>query len=175
MITRTKYFFRYLFNPLCLAILLVALDQGTKYFIRNNFALGETRPVWQYLQITYLTNTGIAFSMFQGANVFFSVFTSVVLLGFIVWFVVNAPGLHGFIKAAAILVISGAAGNLIDRLAYGHVTDFIDVFYGSRHFPAFNVADSCISIGGACLFVWLLLSAKEDMDIKKGNNVSNSD
>jgi signal peptidase II len=109
--------------------------------------------------------------MFQGANVFFSVFTSIVLLGFIVWYAVNAPGLHGFIKAAAILVISGATGNLIDRIVFKHVTDFIDVFSGNHHFPSFNVADSCISVGGFCLFVWLLLSAKEDREIKKENNV----
>jgi signal peptidase II len=112
--------------------------------------------------------------MFQGANVFFSVFTALVLLGFIIWYVVNAPGLHGFIKAAAILVISGATGNLIDRLLFKHVTDFIDVFYGNNHFPAFNVADSCISVGGCCLFIWLLLSAKEDRDIKKENNASDT-
>jgi signal peptidase II len=158
-----------------MAVFLVLADQITKYLIRYSFSPGNVKPVWPFLQITYATNTGIAFSMFQGANVFFTIFTSVVLLGFIIWYTVNAPGLHGFIKAAAILVISGAAGNLIDRIALGHVTDFLDVFYGSYHWPAFNVADSCISAGGFFLFIWLLLSAKENRTIKKDANVSDTD
>ncbi len=159
MPNKENYFLTQILKPLSAWGILVLIDQATKYAIRNSFYLGESRQVAPFFQLTYLTNTGIAFSMFQGANTFFMVFTILVIAGFAVWYAVNAANLDRLIKTALVLVVSGAAGNLIDRLAFGQITDFLDVFVGSYHWPSFNVADSCISVGGVLIFIWAVRPA----------------
>ena len=147
--------------PLSAWVVVVLLDQATKYAVRSSFYLGESRQIAPFFQLTYLTNTGIAFSMFQGGNTFFTVFTAFVIIGFGVWYAMNAPRLDGLIKTALVLVAAGAAGNLIDRLVFGHVTDFLDLYAGSYHWPSFNVADSCISVGGTLMLIWALKPAEK--------------
>src|SRR3989339_727545 len=162
MENKSEYFFKYILKPICLVAILITLDQFSKHIVRQNMELGGVKPVLSFFQLAYVTNTGIGFSLFQGANTFFAAFTVLVILGFIAWYAVNARGLSGLVRTALVLVISGAIGNLIDRIVYGHVTDFLDIYYGSYHWPAFNVADSCISIGGTLLFIWVLISGREE-------------
>ena len=92
------------------------------------------------------------------ANAVFAVFSAAVVAVFAGWFVVNAPRIDALAKSALVLIISGATGNLIDRLVSGRVTDFLDFFAGGYHWPSFNAADSCISVGGALLFIWAVKS-----------------
>ena len=143
-----------------LILFLVLLDQFTKYLVRKNLILGQTVFVNSFFNISYITNTGIAFGMFKNANAFFAVFTVVFLILFAVYFKKNKDNLSTIIKTAFMLIFAGALGNLVDRLTQGHVIDFLDFHIKDYYWPSFNVADSCISIGGVILFLSLLKSDK---------------
>jgi signal peptidase II len=126
---------------------------------------GQSLKIFSFLHLTYLTNTGVAFSMFQGANIFFIFFTLFVLAALIVWHRKNSAHFGRSVNLSILLIISGALGNLTDRIAHGHVIDFVDVSLGSYHWPSFNVADSCIAVGGVILFfsVFVLSKAKPNV------------
>jgi signal peptidase II len=143
-------------RPIFTLLMLVLLDQATKYLILTRLALGETVTVTPHFQLTHVVNTGVAFSMFQGANAFFAVFTAVVLAAIAFWYRKNRAQLTAGMKTALLFIVAGACGNLIDRLVHGHVIDFITVWLGSYPWPSFNVADSCITVGGVILFFILL-------------------
>ncbi len=153
---------------------LVAIDQLTKYLVRAQFALGESLPLLPFFQLTYVTNTGAAFGMFgsaQKANVFFIIFTVAVLVGSAVWYMRQRALLPRPAHAALLLITAGALGNLIDRVALGFVTDFLDVYAGSVHWPAFNVADSCLTVGGILLAYCVLMDGRVPQALKeKGEN-----
>jgi len=168
---KKEYFIKFILKPLTAWAVLVFTDQATKYAVRTFLYPGETVPLTPFFQLTYLTNTGIAFSMFQGANAVFAVFSAAVVAVFAGWFVVNAPRIDALAKAALVLIISGATGNLIDRLTSGRVTDFLDFFAGGYHWPSFNAADSCISIGGVLLLIW---SVKPDRALGGKNAADNN-
>jgi signal peptidase II len=118
--------------------------------------VGQSIEILPFVHLTYMTNTGIAFSMFQRANTVFIGFTVLALIGMAVWFIRQKGFQRGFLSTAVLLIFSGACGNVIDRVFRGAVVDFIDVSIGSYHWPAFNVADSCISIGGVILCILLI-------------------
>ena len=139
---------------------LISLDQITKYLINYAFLPGSSLEILPFFRITYATNTGIAFSLFQNSNTFFIIFAIIVLgaLGF--WYVKNYEKMPAIVNVSLVLIFSGAIGNLIDRIFRGHVVDFLDFSIGSYHWPAFNVADSCISVGGIILLITLLTVKK---------------
>lgn len=143
---------KYILNPVVAAVGLIILDQATKHAVRAHFTLGESLSLAPFLQFTYLRNTGVAFSMFQGGNTIFAAITALVLIAICIWYARVRHTLPLVMRVSLLLIVAGAAGNLIDRVMLGYVTDFIDVFAGSYHWPAFNVADSCISVGGVLLF-----------------------
>lgn len=150
---------------------LVGLDQYTKYLVSHRFSLGESVPVTSFFHLTYVTNTGVAFSMFQNANAFFAAFAVIVLAGFAAWYWKNRQLLDRIMKTALLLIAAGAVGNLIDRLAHGFVIDFLDFSIGGYHWPSFNVADSCISVGGVFLFFRLLFPLKTAVEGRAGGEV----
>ena len=127
-------------------ILLVGLDQWTKYIVRTNLASSEFwMPVdWlaPYVRIVNWHNTGAAFGIFQGMNSIFMVL-AFVIIGLILVYFPLIPAEDYFFRLALSLQMAGATGNLIDRLYRGFVTDFISV----GRVPVFNVADSCITMG----------------------------
>ncbi|MDH4333370.1 MAG: signal peptidase II [Desulfobulbaceae bacterium] len=138
--------------PLAWLLGVVILDQLTKELVMAYFGLYELQPVIPGLfNLTYLTNTGAAFGMLAGAQsvwrqVFF-VGVAVAAIG-VMFFSYRQFRSQGKIFAHAIgLVAGGAAGNLIDRLRFGAVVDFLDFYVGTHHWPAFNVADSAITVG----------------------------
>jgi signal peptidase II len=145
-----------------LILFLVLLDQFTKYLVRKNLILGQTVFVNSFFNISYITNTGIAFGMFKNANLFFAVFTVVFLVMFAVYFYKNKERLSIPLKTAFMLLIAGASGNLIDRLTNGHVIDFLEFHIKNHYWPSFNVADSCISVGGVILFLSLVIFDKKE-------------
>lgn len=136
------------FSYILLCTILIFFDQITKYLVRTNFYIYQTKQLLPYLAITYTTNTGIVFGWFQGAN---SIFTGVVVIVLITFFltakdIISEFGTTG--KIAVCLIISGGVGNLIDRILFGKVTDFIDLQWNYRNiWPIFNFADSYIFIG----------------------------
>jgi signal peptidase II len=129
------------------------LDQVTKVLIRRWLAPNEAWPNADWiLNITNVSNSGAAFGILQGQTVFLVV-TSLLGVAAIALYYMYPPLEHGVLRIALALQLGGAAGNLIDRIRTGEVTDFVNF----RYWPAFNVADSCISIGVATIFVFFLI------------------
>ena len=153
-----------------IALALLLADQFTKLLIVGSFALGDSQTVTTFFNLVRVHNSGAAFSMLSSASGWQRwLFTGigVVAAVFIVWMLRSHPTQKLFCFALA-LVLGGAVGNVIDRLLYGHVIDFLDfhwdwletVFF-QGHFPAFNVADSGISVGTACLILDELLRVRK--------------
>jgi signal peptidase II len=129
------------------AAAIVLFDQLTKAVVRANLAVGESWPDEDWLvKFTHVTNTGAAFGILQGQGLFLIV-TAVIAIAAIVFYFAYPPFEHGLLRLALALQLGGAAGNLTDRIRYGHVTDFIDF----PRYPEFNVADSSIVIGLAVI------------------------
>ncbi|MCX5781165.1 MAG: signal peptidase II [Elusimicrobia bacterium] len=153
-------------RSIVLICLLILLDQLTKYIISSAFLVGSSIEILPFFRLTYVTNTGIAFSLFQGSNIFFLIFTVVILSLLVSWYLKNIENISKTVNLSLLLIFSGAIGNLIDRLFRGYVVDFLDFYIGTYHWPAFNLADSCITIGGIILLI-SALSSKEKNKIKE--------
>jgi signal peptidase II len=134
--------------PWLIGASIVAVDQATKWLVMRHFMLGTSHSVIpSVLHLTYVHNRGAAFSLFQGQQAVFILLAAAVIL-WVAWDLAkNQSAAH--MRWALGLVLGGAVGNLIDRLRFGHVIDFIDL----RVWPVFNIADSAITIGVACLIV----------------------
>jgi signal peptidase II len=147
-----------------IAFLVIISDQLTKLWIRTNLNVGDSIPTTGFLRFTHAQNTGAAFSLFYGRA---SILTVVSIIGVIVIFVYvfvlyrRFPGLDTHLNKAALgLVLGGTVGNLIDRLWFGSVTDFIDI----GPWPVFNIADSSVVVGVmifAFSIIWLSREEKE--------------
>ncbi len=137
---------------LLIAAAIVALDQLTKWYIRANLDRGDAWPSsdW-WLKVAHITNSGAAFGIFQGAGPLLAV-TSVLGMAFILIYLFNPGFAHPLMRLGLAFMLGGAIGNLIDRVTEGEVVDFIKV----PNWPAFNVADSAITIGVLCL-LWAIL------------------
>lgn len=132
------------------AAVSLVLDQVTKYWVAQNFQLTETLPLWpKVFHFTYVTNTGAAFSLFQGSGwlPWLSLGVSLALMA-LAWF---GPRLNPWEQTGYGLVLGGALGNGIDRFLFGHVVDFLD--FRLIRFPVFNLADVSINIGIVCLLI----------------------
>jgi len=142
-----------------IAVFLIGLDQWTKSLIRQNLVFNDSwvpfPRLGSFIQIVNWRNTGAAFGIFQGMNVFFTVIAFVIILVIVLYFP-QIPQSDYFFRLALALQLSGAAGNLIDRLARGYVTDFISI--GS--FPVFNIADSCITMGVIVLMIGIWIEER---------------
>ena len=133
------------------AALVFILDRLTKYFIMGFLESGRSIKVFDFFHITLVFNTGTAFGLFKDSNVFFILFSSAVVF-LIALHALKYKG-HDLVYCVALgLILGGAAGNLVDRIKFGSVVDFLDF----RVWPVFNIADSAISIGVA-LFVFKIL------------------
>jgi len=143
---------------------VIVLDQFTKYVVLQRFSLHESVPVIPgFFNLTYVRNPGAAFGILAGAHgawrtVFF-ITVSLVALAVIITLVRKT---HDRLPLVAFALIGGGAvGNLIDRVRSGEVVDFIEWYYRSYHWPAFNIADSAISVGVALLAVDMLFPGKQ--------------
>ena len=130
--------------------LAVALDQASKLAIDASMQLYQSIELIPFFNLTYVRNTGAAFSFLSEAGGwqrwFFAILASIISIVLAVWLAKLKK--HEILMAASLsLILGGAIGNLIDRVLYGYVIDFLDVYYQSWHWPAFNVADSAISVG----------------------------
>jgi signal peptidase II len=138
------------------AVAVVALDQFTKWIIRQEIEYGTA--IWDlgFFRLVHITNSGAAFGMLQGAGPLLVV-TSVIGGAAIVVFLFNPGFAHPLMRVGLALMLGGAIGNLIDRVRVGEVVDFLKV----PNFPAFNVADSAITIGVVALLWTLLMQENE--------------
>lgn len=141
---------------LWLSLLVLILDQASKLLVDASLQLYESIPLLPYFNLTYARNTGAAFSFLSDAGgwqrwLFAGL--AVVMSGFITWWLLRLQRHETLMAMALSLVLGGAIGNLIDRVAYGYVIDFLDVYYQNWHWPAFNIADSAICIGVALMLL----------------------
>jgi len=139
-------------------LLVVGLDQISKIYVSSVMSLHASHPVIDgFFNITYVRNPGAAFGFLaNAAPMFRSLFLIVVSAAAIVmilWFLAKNKSAGMFLTFALSLILGGAVGNLLDRIRFGSVVDFLDFYIASWHWPAFNVADSAISVGAVLLIV----------------------
>jgi signal peptidase II len=149
-----------------LVALIVAADQYTKYLVVQAWQLGDTMPVIPgFFSLTYLRNRGGAFGLFAGLpetwRVAFFVVFALATVAALIWMLWSTPREDRIQRMALTWVIGGALGNLYDRILHGEVVDFLDVYVGDWHWPAFNVADSFITCGVVLLLVGSLVTSQE--------------
>lgn len=152
-----------------LALVLAAADQGSKWWILNHFAIGEHRTVIAgFFDLVYWRNTGAAWGMFAQGTLWLGVL-SVVVLALMAWqfYPLTSGRLERVIGLA--LVLGGIVGNLVDRFGRGAVVDFLLFYYRTFQWPAFNVADSAITVGVFLYVVSVLLEGAEKPEGKTGS------
>ena len=148
------------------AAVIILLDQITKSAITARFVLHEVYPVFPgFFNLVHVMNPGAAFGFLASASETFRYifFTGITVLaaGLIVFYLIKSNPRNLILAGSLTLIFGGAVGNLIDRLRFGAVVDFLDVYVGTTHWPAFNVADSAITVG-AILMIWeMIVNRKE--------------
>ncbi|HUI46149.1 MAG TPA: signal peptidase II [Nitrospirota bacterium] len=163
---------KYLWAGSIIGIVLL-LDQATKYLIEKHVRLFEVIPVIPgFFNITHVRNKGAAFSLFAGAPEEFRTlfFTTVTIVAIVVIILLIRKTNERLLIAAFSLISGGAAGNLIDRVRYGEVVDFIQWYVKSYYWPSFNVADSAITVGVCLLVVDMLFHKKDNVGSKRPAN-----
>lgn len=148
---------------------VVALDQLTKWLVRRELPLHDGIAIVPgFFSIIHASNPGGAFSLFAGAHEWirlpFFFTAAVIAIGVLLYFVREIPAQQRWLLFAVAGVLGGAIGNLIDRVAFGEVTDFLLVYWRGYYWPAFNVADSFISVGVVLLIGHSLFAARHEAD-----------
>jgi signal peptidase II len=141
---------------LWLTFIFLVLDQVTKHWVANTMDLYQSINILPFFNLTYVHNPGAAFSFLadQGGwqRWFFTAIAVVASIVFFIW-LKKTPSKQKLLVVALALMLSGALGNLIDRVLFGYVIDFLDFYIGDNHWPAFNIADSVIFVGAALMIV----------------------
>lgn len=144
-----------------IALVLIIFDQWSKELVRQNIALGEAvYPIpflAPFFRFTYWQNTGAAFGIFQNANIPLLILTTIISVMIIIYYhkAINEPLVF---KISMALLLAGAVGNIIDRIRFGFVTDFISV----GRFAVFNVADSCVTVGVILMLLGMLVHEQKE-------------
>lgn len=151
-----------------LIFLMVVLDQLTKYLAINYFKNGSIKIIDNFLYLTYVENKGAAWGIFQDATIILTVISIVVSVLLIYYLLKNRKNLDSFVAFLIAMIISGAIGNLIDRVLLGYVIDFIySPLWNIYSFPVFNFADMYISLSIIALIFIMLFTDKLDENNKK--------
>lgn len=149
-----------------IAIVAIVLDQLTKWMASTSLNMHEQNPVMPFFNLTLMHNYGAAFSFLSNAGGwqrwFFTIIAVVISIVLIVWITRLKPT-EKWLGVSLGLVLGGAIGNLIDRVAYGYVIDFIQWYYDRFYWPAFNIADAAITVGAVMLLISSFF-AEEDTD-----------
>lgn len=144
------------------ALIIFLLDQVSKIWITGAFRLGDSVPITSFFNLVRVHNAGAAFSFLADAGGWQRWFFTGLGLAAALWMIYMLRSHAGqkLFSLALALLLGGALGNVMDRLLYSHVIDFLDFYWGTWHFPAFNVADSAISVGAALLILDELLRVR---------------
>ena len=154
--------------PIIAVVVLILLDQGTKFW-----ALARLKPIHNmtlvegFMDLTFVENRGVAFGMFSGQRWFILLLTGVIAVG-LIWFYMTMPKKKEYfpLRVSLVLVLSGAIGNIIDRLFRGYVVDFFEFTF--FEWPVFNVADIYVVCGVILLALMIMFVVKdEDLELKK--------
>lgn len=155
-----------IYTAICLG--LIGLDQLTKWIITETLYYGEFIPVIKdFFSISHVLNTGAAWGVLADHTWLLScvTFLACLILGYLI-----AVSTHKWFTAAYLMILSGALGNLVDRIFRGEVVDFLSFRFGTYDFPSFNVADICITCGCILLMILVLIASKEEHKLfKKGS------
>lgn len=143
-----------------ISVLVIVLDLVSKYIIQTNISLHSVEIIKGFFSLTYAENTGMAWSLLSGKQVFLSL-VSAIAIGVMIYYVLTQKP-KGLIKIALALMIGGAFGNLFDRVVLGYVRDFLDFIIFGYDFPIFNIADSALTIGVCLLILASLLEEKKE-------------
>jgi signal peptidase II len=171
-----EFMSRYRTLAIITSVILV-LDQATKLYVDANFRLHETVPVIRgFFHLTYVRNKGAAFGILadNAVRIPFFITVSVIAMIGILWYIKRIRADQRLALFSLSLIFSGALGNMIDRIRLGEVIDFLDVFWKHHHWPAFNVADSAITVGVTLLFIEMWREdrhkqAKSPVNVSKGD------
>ena len=144
-----------------LFLFLVILDQITKALVIFFFELYESIVILPFFNITFVVNYGFAFGLFNNPSLN-QILVSIVILIIILYFLYMLMKTQDKIfQLTLIIILAGAIGNFIDRIYRGFVVDFIDIYIGKFHWPAFNIADSCITVGFVIMMINILFLNKK--------------
>ena len=150
---------------LALSIVVIVLDQISKQMVMDSMTLFQSIELTSFFNLYYVHNYGAAFSFLSEQSGwqrwFFTIVTSGVTLGILYW-LSKLKASQTLLIAALVFVVGGAVGNLIDRVLFGYVIDFIDWHYGGYHWPAFNVADAAISLGAVLLILDTIINPETE-------------
>ena len=157
---RNKYLFLFVVSSA-----LIVIDQYTKFMVTLHIPLSYSINIVEgFFNLTHVRNSGVAFGIFSEQNSelkpYLLIFVSIIAIIAILVIFHQTERQKRLVQGGLVLVFSGAIGNLIDRVLHKEVIDFIDIFFNNRHWPAFNVADACITIGVILLAADLLVSGK---------------
>ena len=148
-------------NLLIFSIFLLIIDQVSKAMIVSQFDLYESISVASFFNLTFVVNYGFAFGFLNSPSLN-QIIVSIVILSIIIYFLyLLIKTQDHFFKISLVLILSGAVGNFLDRIIRGYVVDFIDIYVFNYHWPAFNIADSCISIGFVIIIFNILFLNKK--------------
>ena len=147
---------------------IVALDQWSKWMIKTSYNLYQSEPIIEgFFYFTYVTNDGIAFGLsFPGGKTILLIVT-IILTGVIMWMLRKERNSHNLIRYGLTLILAGAIGNMIDRILYGKVVDFLDIMIGNFNWYIFNVADSAVTFG-MILFILHTIIVGEKKSVSSG-------
>jgi signal peptidase II len=171
---KNKYLTLFLF-----ANVLILIDQYSKFLITTHLPLYYSIEVIEgVFNLTHVRNPGVAFGLFAGVEsqykAWIFVFISTIAVAAILVIYHQTPKEHRMVRMGLILIFSGAIGNIIDRIVYKEVIDFLDIYYQGYHWPAFNFADSCITIGVGLMILDLFQTHPKQLlashDSKKSMN-----
>ena len=149
-------------------VAIVALDQWSKWMIKTSYNLYQSEPIIEgFFYFTYVTNDGMAFGLsFPGGKTILLIVT-LILTGVIMWMLWKEKNSHNLIRYGLTLILAGAIGNMIDRILYGKVVDFLDIMIGSFNWYIFNVADSAVT-SGMILFILHTIIVGEKKSVPGG-------
>lgn len=147
------------------AVIVTFIDMLSKVLVKNFILLGEKVSIIpKVFYLTYVKNTGAAWSIFQNKTIFIIIFTTIVI-AFLIYYLIR-QNLNSIEMIGYGMVLGGAVGNLFDRIFYGYVIDFIDIYIFGYDYPVFNIADIAIVVGVIVLLIGMLRSEKNETNSK---------
>lgn len=146
---------------MAVAVLVILADQGSKILVAQRMSMGQSVSVLgDFFRLTFIRNAGGAFGIFLGGGWFYLA-ASIIAIVLIYYYFRRMSGRHVWSRISLAVILGGALGNLLDRLRFGAVTDFLDVGIGRLRWPIFNLADAAVTVGVAAFVVTILLKKAE--------------